>query len=334
MSNDAAATSTVALDHGQPRDAWHLPRREVLAALCALMGEALVVYLGLKTAVSPGTILSIHVAIAAWTWLILFAGRPADEDATIAGVLLLFVLAAGPAGALAAVFIVALSGRRGESANILSAWYKRLADAGGVEPATATHDRVVAGRVLQLDAPPPLNFADVIAYGTLEERQTALGLIARRFHPDFAPALEAALRSPEPVVRVQAAAVVARVRGDLKTKIAGHMAKQAKLTTAPVATRLAHAATLQGLAACSLVEATDKIRCRAAADQLFKDALIETGGVAAAAAAAGLETAPAIEAYLMENRRYKDFRVARRVRSIAARPNFKVRRARMAAVVA
>ena len=318
--------------NSQTASLWARPRREWLAALCACAGELVVAVLANRAGVSPGTLVAIHCAVAAWTWLILFAGRKADEDTTLAALMLLLVAVAGPAGAAAALLTLPLAGKAGAGPEVLQAWYTRLAQAGGVGPATAMHDRVAAGRVLRLEAPPPARFLDVIASGTLEERQTALGLMARRFHPDFAPALEAALRSPEPVVRVQAAAVVARVRGDLKIKIRDLLCRN--LQTVPARRRLAIAGTLQSLAGCSLVEDSDKARCRAAAGNLLADVLISTDAVTAAAATPHDDIALAMEGFLIDSGRLKDLRIARRVRAIAARGSYRVRRVRPAKAVA
>ena len=303
----------------------HFANRDALAAGCALAGEFVVVFLALRTGVSAGTILAIHAAIAAWTWLILFSGRPRHEDATIAAVILLLVTVAGPAGALAAAIMLPMVGKAGAGPDVLDAWYKRLREAGGVDPATALHDRVAAGRVLRLEAPPPSNFLDVIANGTLEERQTALGLMARRFHPDFAPALEAALRSPEPVVRVQAAAVVAHVRSDLKTKIAALLAGETLKHAAASRNRLSRACLLRSLSACSLVEEGDRARCRTEANRLLNETLPSARDIARACTASRPGTVAAIESFLIECGRFKDFRIARRASVIAAGGAYRVR---------
>ena len=44
-------------------------------------------------------------------------------------------------------------------------------------------------------------------------------MIARGFHPGYLPVLKLALDSPQPVIRVQAAAVAARIRGQLNDHV-------------------------------------------------------------------------------------------------------------------
>ena len=302
------------------------PSRDMLAALCAAAGELLLSVLAMSQTVQPPAIIAIHLAIVAWTWLILFSGRPACEDATIASVLLLLVLVAGPVGAAAAAVMLPFAGRGGERREILQSWYRRLANAGGVEPATALHDRVVAGRVLRLDSTPPQKYLDVIANGTLSERQTALGLMARQFHPDFAPALQAALRSEEPVVRVQAAAVVARVRADVKGQIAKLSAPRgAKGHASDVPDRLGRASALLALAHCSVLEESDARTARMAAEGMLGELLGTPRDVANAAFEARPESDKAIERFLTDSGRLREFRIARRIRDIRVKGLYRLR---------
>lgn len=56
-------------------------------------------------------------------------------------------------------------------------------------------------------------FLQTFETGTLGEQQNAIAAISRCYHPDMRPALLAALASPVPALRVQAAAVFAKLRG-------------------------------------------------------------------------------------------------------------------------
>jgi hypothetical protein len=55
------------------------------------------------------------------------------------------------------------------------------------------------------------SFDDVIRYGSHEDKSTVLSLIARRFDPAFLPILQSSLGDTNPAVRVEAAAVYARL---------------------------------------------------------------------------------------------------------------------------
>src|SRR3546814_9387486 len=46
------------------------------------------------------------------------------------------------------------------------------------------------------------SFTDVMRYGTIEQKRAVLMLLARRFRPEFAPALKLALPHANPAIRV------------------------------------------------------------------------------------------------------------------------------------
>jgi hypothetical protein len=103
--------------------------------------------------------------------------------------------------------------------------------AGETDEATRLCENVATGRTADLTGHAPASFVAVMERGSLDDRQAALGIIARNFHPDFLPVLMQALKSPEPVIRVQAAAVATKVRGDLRALVDRH----AGVTAAAVA---------------------------------------------------------------------------------------------------
>lgn len=300
-----------------------LSGREALGAALAVAGEAIVVLLAASQDVPAAVPLLLHVAVVMVMAVALLKDRPPEADPTVSYIMLLVTAVSGPAGAMASLCALPFVGHAGAGPEVLDAWYDRLSSAGGVLPQTAIHDRIAAGRVLDWQAPMPKNFLDVIVNGTLADKQEALGLMARTFHTDFAPALQAALRSPEPVVRVQASAVVARVRADLKARIKSLIASE-KTATPQQAVRTA--AILSRYGACALVDRADQDRCRAAATRLLQRTLASGPDVVRAAAGATPMDARQIETYLIEARRFKDLRVARRIHDLARNSGYRVRR--------
>jgi polysaccharide biosynthesis protein PelE len=302
---------------------WHTPRREVLAALFAFLAELVVIVLVVTSRIALPSALQLHAFVAAITAGILFYDRVDGEDLTIAALITLVVAASGPAGAAAALAAVTFVSQAGAGPEVLSAWYARLSNASGADLSTVLTDRVMAGRVIDTEAVTPVHFEDVIANGSLAERQAALGLIARHFHTDFTAALEQALRSPEPVVRVQAAAVVARVRADLKTRVKALLSN--KLSTVPAQT-LADAAELTRLSQCSLVDRAEAALCRKAGAEKLNAILTSSRAVHAAAAVADREAAMMIERHLLGESRFADFRSARRIHAVVSHGSYRVRR--------
>jgi hypothetical protein len=298
-----------------------LRSREAIAAAVAFAGECLIVVLVFSGGATLSVAVALHGLVAAAAAALLLWRRPPDSDVTVASVMALVIAVAGPAGAAASLAIVPFAGNAGAGARVLDAWYQRLANAAGADPATETYDRVHAGRVVRFASDVPHDFAEIITSGTLAERQAALGLMARTFHTDFAPALVLALRSPEPVVRVQASAVVARVRGELKVRIASRL----NAATAHLA-GISAAGELQRLATCPLVDGANRARCGIAEQAILARELRTSRDVIAEAAGSKPGTAPVIERFLLTAGRYKDFRAARRIHDVASGGRYRVRR--------
>ena len=169
--------------------------------------------------------IALVAAFAIWTW----RRRSDSGDLSASALVLLAAFVAGPIGAaLAAVAVLRLEAGR-SAPGLLAAWYERIALSGDIDPVTRLADTVAMGRAVRTPPDVPRSFVSVMADGTLADRQTALGLIARQFSPAYAPALRAALVIGEPVIRVQAAAVAVKVRAELKASLRTELAAAAAL---------------------------------------------------------------------------------------------------------
>lgn len=301
--------------------------RDAFGALFALAGETVVLLIGFTSDVALTVTMALHAAIVAGLAVFLFAGRERGSDLSMAATILLVVMVAGPAGAAVALTALPFYARAlatpGEPLGILRDWYERLANSGRPAPATIIHDRITSGRVPRLDLPAPLNFLHVIERGTLDQRQKALGLIARQFHPDYTPVLQAALKSPEPVVRVQAAAVVAHVKANLKMRIK-QLSTEGKDALGPGA--LMRISELQALQGCALVERREQLLCQETARDILERSLAAGTDIASVISQLDAEAAAAIERFLLKTGRYRDLRVLRRVHNIVQRRAFRLRR--------
>ncbi|MDO9711751.1 tetratricopeptide repeat protein [Paracraurococcus lichenis] len=129
-----------------------------------------------------------------------------------AGLLLLLASAVtGPFGALGGGLCAALRIGFASSATPFEQWYAALFPAVEVSPVEALYERVVlrgSGPEARGGVAP---FSDIMALGTVPQKQAAIALIADEFRPSFAPALLRALNDPEPAIRVQAATASARI---------------------------------------------------------------------------------------------------------------------------
>ena len=142
---------------------------------------------------------------------------------------------------------------------LIAAWYERIALSTAVDPETRLCDDVAVGRTLDLAAAIPAAFPTIMEAGPLAARQTVLGLIARQFHPSYLETLKIALKSPEPLIRVQAAAVATEIGPVLRRvfheRIAGVDAGSCDAVSA-----LALLGELQSFIDCGLLEAGERQR--------------------------------------------------------------------------
>lgn len=292
-------------------------------AVTTLVIEALIALAAVRGNVAIGWLLVGHlaviVALVAWLQRHIAAGQEASAPL----LLVIMTLSAGVVGALGAVLALPFLGRDRTVSPLLDAWYERISMSTSVDAEAKLAEGILTGRTLEVDAPPPPRLQGIIQRGSLVERQKALGLIARRFDPAYGSALQAALKSPEPVVRVQAAAVAARVRGTLKTDVRALLDRLAEIETNPDAAAEA-AARLEGSARSGLLDEGDRVRAEAAVARL-RSAIAASAGTAPGAPPAvvrlprSLAGAREIERALIAAGSFAELRVARRVDALTRR---------------
>jgi len=272
----------------------------------------------------PVWLVAFHLVVvtllARWLLALIRAGR----DIRLPQLLFLATLVSGPIGATLSLMALPFAARRAEPSPLLEAWYERIAQSVSVDAATRLSDNVAIGRTIDVATAPPLAFTTVIEQGSLAERQTALGLIARQFHPAYAPALSAALKSHEPVVRVQAAAVAARVRRDLQNRVQ-HLVASIDAMLQNAEASLHAAAELESATSSALLGEVDRLCASAAAKRLRAAAASDLMSRPAAIGRRDRTAALALEDELLRAGRFEDFRIARRRRRLAEIGDFAVR---------
>ena len=263
-----------------------------------------------------------HLALVGLLALWLRARIGAGADTTVPVIVLLVTAVTGPVGPILCLGALADIGRARSKKALLQAWYDRISLAAEIDPVTRLCEDVESGRTIDTDAPVPPSFAFIIDHGSMNQRQTALGLIARKFDPRFACALARALRSPEPVIRVQAAAVAVRVKAGLKTRVREGLAGLAEAQKTP-RTAVQLAAVLDDYVRSGLLDDGDRLRCQAAAARLTRGL---TGQSQLDLDAGTPRQAGIIEAGLLNSGRFSAFRTARRIRAIVRNRSYRVRR--------
>ncbi|TNC74979.1 hypothetical protein [Rubellimicrobium roseum] len=130
--------------------------------------------------------------------------RPDRTDIAAA---LLMALLLGPLGGVA--LVIGDLGRGGEPAPIARP-APRVAPPSRAE---LVHAEILQGRRPRVGASVPRPFSQVFASGSLARQQEAIAAISLGYRPQMLPALRLALASEVPALRVQAAAVFAKLRG-------------------------------------------------------------------------------------------------------------------------
>lgn len=240
-------------------DAPRLRPTDVVGALLALVAEG-----ALVAAFVTGYLPLLLVVLGHLLVTLALLGRYAshvrrDRDSTGSLLLAFMVLVAGPFGAAGGLVIGWLARPEPSTRERLSDWYQRISLSTDLSATTRHSDRILTGRIADMQAPPPQSFVGVLEHGSVREKQVVLGLIARRFHPAYLPVLAQALVSDEPVIRVQAAAVAAKIRVGLAARAEASLAA-AGVPEAAVADAIGHLADAERYAASGLMEDADTRR--------------------------------------------------------------------------
>ena len=268
-----------------------------------------------------------HIAVVAALAVHVRQIAAAAGNTTAAMILAIAVVATGPIGALGGLIGFLMPRRRPVPAGLLRDWYQRIALSADVDQITRLCDDVSSGRHVGLDTPLPSSFVAVLERGSLANRQAALGMMARHIRPEYLPALNAALKSPEPLIRVQAAAVATKIRPELRALVDKAVADLEAGDVLP-GKALALAAALEACVACGLLDAGDRIRADVTIPRL--KALGASLPVPAAGASGPQET------MLLQQGRFRELRVGRRIaaaRGPMGRVRKRLRRAGLAAAV-
>jgi hypothetical protein len=289
---------------------------DVPTALLALLAEAGIAWLTVTGVLKLPLALMYHLAVIGALVVRVVQCQRTGRDV---GALLLLVPAvaiAGAFGAAGGLVIGWLSKQRTEDQARLARWYTRIALSTETSPMSRLSDHILSGRALDPDLAPPDPFASLISTGTIAEKQSILGLIARKFHPEYLPALQAAMISTEPVIRVQAAAVAAKIRGDLGA-LTERLLRDAAAATADPQAVARCVLDVQLCVQSGLMEDKDRDRSERMVEGLRARTLaqLERRQDRAVLPADAAEAVALLEGHLLAQKRFAAFRHGRRQRA-------------------
>ncbi|MGE0590978.1 MAG: hypothetical protein AB7G23_03365 [Vicinamibacterales bacterium] len=190
-------------------DTGTAPVGTVLAAAVLLPLWVGVVIAGLRSVAPLGTVAAGYVLLVALTgWWARMPVRRRDRHALL---LWLATAAFGPFGAAGLMLAMFVERHHAGHATSLEAWHAMLFPPSHVDEEAELWRRIGQRASDRPDAQPVTPFLDVLAFGTVPQRQAVVAIIAQQFRPAFAGALKTALRDEANVVRVQAATAIARL---------------------------------------------------------------------------------------------------------------------------
>lgn len=189
------------------------PIVETVLAGCAMTAATGHAWLGAsQDTFGIAEVLAIHAGVAAfgaaWLWTVVWRGR----DMRLAWLAVGAATFVGPFGGGGSVLCALLYAWFRRSTTSFEEWYAALFPEQQAEGARNLFQEIVSdARDDETAARSIASFTDILAFGTFDQKQALLALIATYFRPAFAPALKSALGHPEPAIRVQAATAVAQI---------------------------------------------------------------------------------------------------------------------------
>jgi hypothetical protein len=254
-------------------------------AICVLVAitEAVLVLVGITGHLSLPTMLLVHCAIMLGVTLVLDQRERNKLDSRVLAIAVVTTAVSGPLGAaMSALLGVYLRYRRIETALLVN-WYERISGHAGKDAVVELHERIQAGRTINPYVDARARFAAILRSGPLEEKQRVLSVITQKYHPGFAGLLEMALRNQDPPIRVQAAAVMARLKEQERIKIKNLMAQAAKLALGADEQSIDLGAQIAGSLESGLLDEQDALSARDLAKALARRTMQSAPSNAAAA---------------------------------------------------
>lgn len=190
------------------RRVGHAVSMTVVAVLLLVIESAIcvVVFRNPQAAVRMLAIHGVVSCLAGW-WL----AQPRRRHGRHALLLWMMTTVCGPLGAGGVVLAIVLERVHAAQRASLEEWHEMLFPE-NVADEQAELWRRIGQRASDRPADQPVTpFLDVLAFGSVSQRQAVVAIIAQQFRPAFAPALKAALLDEHNVVRVQAATAIARL---------------------------------------------------------------------------------------------------------------------------
>ena len=208
---------------------------DIAVSLVTCAASLSIVALVVSDNIGIGAAVLLHLGVLAVPVLFLVYSIHCGRDLTVATLLSVGTLVAGPIGAVGSLAVaVGWWCRRPDSVRLRD-WYDSIAGVVVRGDAGRIHDDVTSGRLSADPAASVDRLALVLSGASVEEQQRVVGVIGRQYHGDLRQLLRRALRNRNPMIRGQAAAVASRLDLDEKNRLWDPAPEQAPMneTDAP-----------------------------------------------------------------------------------------------------
>jgi hypothetical protein len=203
--------------------------RDIMVSLVTCIASLLVVAFFVAGHIDIREALLLHLGVVAVPVLFLAYNQRCGNELTVATLLSVGTLVAGPIGAVGTLVIALSWWYRRPDAERLRDWYDSIAGFVVRGDAGRIHDEVTSGRLSANPAAGVDRLALLLSGASVEEQQRVVGVIGRQYHEELRPLLRAALRNRNPIIRAQAAAVASRLDLDEKNHLWGPALDQAPI---------------------------------------------------------------------------------------------------------
>jgi hypothetical protein len=247
-------------DRARPAESAIRPAVVALAATAALVESALL----LTLPITLGSACTVHAFVVAGAWLC----RPVWRGTRHGALLLMVIAAFGPLGGFGMLLAAAVERHQALRSPSVDERYEMLFPPAEPDAQSGLWRRIGQRAHDRRRESDVTSFLDILTFGSVPQRQTAIGIMAQQFKPEFSPALRAAVRDEHNVIRVQAATAIARLEQQLFERTVALEATVARDASNASAV-LALAGHFDDQAFAGLFDPTREAMCRTRAAELF-----------------------------------------------------------------
>jgi hypothetical protein len=190
-----------------------------LMLLCSAVAALVEIYLLQRIAASPSDWIIpvvIHLALCAGLFAMGGLSKIFQGDKTWPWITAMTVAVAGPIGAIGSLAAILLTAFHRRKASSFEEWYESL-----FPDSIDDFQFDLMARIRANDSGEGQGvsaFADILAFGTIAQKQELITLVTKHFEPRFAGVLKLALDDANNATRVQAASSVAKITDDFMSR--------------------------------------------------------------------------------------------------------------------